>query len=211
MLRETMVFWAQQQPVPSACAAANRTHSLRSARKALTRASAASGQYEQSTRARYRTAATRALAPASSALIRAAAPSALSAGFRRSVCLNGGQQEPSNPPVKAPSGAMELLRSWPNCEAQNFSLCAAQAAFWSGVSIKKENRFRGGAVGATAAGGAKGGGAGGAAGAPAGTPGIWAHKHEAPPTSRTNPAPHVFHIVMALVLKYYQGGRDRPT
>src|SRR5437588_10399875 len=63
-------------------------------------------------------AATRALAPASSALIRAAAPSALSAGLARSAGLValGGHRGAMTPPERTLTGVRVLLRSCPHWE-----------------------------------------------------------------------------------------------
>ena len=108
-----MVSLLQQQPLFSALAAANRTHSLWSSSKALTRASVASGHREQSTVPRYSTAATRALAPASSAWILAAAACAPAPGWlaRAAACaaVGGGQSVGKKPPVTAPSGPVTML------------------------------------------------------------------------------------------------------
>src|SRR5215210_5639298 len=99
-------------------------------------------------------AATFAFACASSALILAAAPSGLVAGFFRSsafcgppAALGGGQIGPSNPPVATPAGTSRLLTNIPARDRQK---CALNCAFCSGVFVRKLQMF----LGAPAAAGA---------------------------------------------------------
>src|SRR5262245_33736920 len=108
-----MTGLVQQQPRLSAHAASRRTHSLRSRRSELIKASCASGQREQSAPPNNRTASRRFLASASSAATRAAAPSALSAGLFKSAWVKGGHRSGMIPPVNALAGLSELLRNCP--------------------------------------------------------------------------------------------------
>src|SRR5208337_2198103 len=108
IFRASMVFLLQQQPLFSTRAAAYRTHSLVSALRALTRALVASFQRLQSTVPKYSTAATRALASASLALILAAVASAPPGAILSiaAICcgVGGGQSGGINPPETAPTG-----------------------------------------------------------------------------------------------------------
>src|SRR5438034_8816111 len=104
--------------------------------------------------------------------MRAAAPSALSAGLARSATMSGGQQLPIKPPLMAETGFIMLASSWPSGVAHNLTL---QAASWSLERPRKVNRVAGAGAGAgtptlTAAAGPATPNA-----APGGAAGIWDH------------------------------------
>src|SRR5271157_1059348 len=134
IFRASMVFLLQQQPLFSTRAAAYRTHSLVSALRALTRALVASFQRLQSTVPKYSTAATRALASASLALILAAVAAAPPGAALSSaaICCGvgaGGQSGGINPPDTAPIGPVtRLFAIWPSCVLQSLAIHACTFA-----------------------------------------------------------------------------------
>src|SRR5262249_30728711 len=154
-----------------------------------------------------RTAARRALAPASSAWMRAAAPAALSGGAFSPAPFSpgGGQHVGMTPPVRALMGLRPLLISCPSGQLQNLSF---QACSWSGDGQRKDHRLAG-------AGAAAGAAAVAAAGAPAaGAPGTWAHAPEASPPSSATLALYRFHNFMVwfpLLVREPRGGPDAPA
>src|SRR5271157_559663 len=120
ILKASIVSLLQQQPLFRTRAAAYRTHSLGSALRALISALVASFQRVQSTVPRYSTAATRALASASLALILPAVASAPPGALFSiaAICAGvgaGGQSGGINPPEIDPTGpVIRLFAVWPS-------------------------------------------------------------------------------------------------
>src|SRR5262245_50576573 len=124
--------------------------------------------------------------------MRAAAPSAESAGLARSAAVGRAQRLVARPPDIAATGAVMPLRILPMMELQHLS---RQAALCSGVMQKKLQMLFAGAAAAGAAAGAATGAAAAAAGAAGAAPGTWAKSAGVQPRQVTSPRTYLFHWV----------------